>query len=193
MSARYPKVLTRQNAQMFAGGALLALTAGHLWLRSRKERTAELQERLRKVQQHMYWSIPLTQRMDVPFKASSAIGLQSRPRWEAISKVNSWWNSRVAGLGRWAVRPGYLSQQAGKIQTAARQQMAAGWWEARAAVGAGGRWAAGQIADTVRWQAVSTRARDIWAEEKAKWSQAHASAVAAVHPLYAKTSPDSVE
>ncbi|KAJ2772136.1 hypothetical protein IWQ56_001514, partial [Coemansia nantahalensis] len=59
---RYSKVLTAQNAQMFAGGALLAAVAGHLWMQSRIERAAELQQRLSQVQQNMYWSMALAQR-----------------------------------------------------------------------------------------------------------------------------------
>ncbi|KAJ2741000.1 hypothetical protein GGI20_005491, partial [Coemansia sp. BCRC 34301] len=111
MSARYAKVLTWHNVQLFAGGALLSTTIGYVWVLSQLERTEAIQRRLQQVQRHMYWSMAVTQR----YRATEGIGsqhvrLRQRP-WDT-DKVNCWWNDILHDLSLWAVAPGYLSQKA---------------------------------------------------------------------------------
>ncbi|KAJ2710487.1 hypothetical protein H4R19_003723 [Coemansia spiralis] len=185
---RYSKVLTAQNAQMFAGGALLAAAAGYLWIQSRDEHGAELQQRLSQVQQNMYWSMALAQRDGLhPESDTSGQRWRRRRRRQAqtLHDLGTWWNGRVSALGSWAARPGYLTERAHQAQSAAGEGAAVGWRGATAAAGDGGRWAADQIAAAVHWEAATARIAAAWSEERAKWQRAHAHAVAAVHPRYA--------
>ncbi|KAJ2796393.1 hypothetical protein H4R20_005545 [Coemansia guatemalensis] len=185
MSARYSKVLTRQNAQMFVGGALLATTLGHWWLQSRMERTVELQRQLRQIQQHMYWSMSLTQRVDAASEEKPT-ACTRRQRLRATSGLDAWWNSKVSGLGSWAVAPGYLTKQAGRVQGATRQHVSAEWDRTKEVAGDSGSWLVEQIKAAIHWEASVRQICQLWEEEKIKWQQAHTAAVKAVHPDYAK-------
>ncbi|KAJ2135489.1 hypothetical protein IW136_004259 [Coemansia sp. RSA 678] len=186
---RYSKVLTRQNAQMFVGGGLLTLTLGYSWLRTRKERTAELQQRLRAVHEHMYWSMSLTQRTNVPIESELATYFRQKKQQYRIwnsSNGNSWWNNKVSCLSSWAVKPGYLTDRAILLQRAVSSHIAAGWSDAKNASNAGSRWMTGQIKDAVRWNAATKYLDDMWVAERSKWQNAHAYAVKTVHPMYSK-------
>ncbi|KAJ2777181.1 hypothetical protein H4R18_005285 [Coemansia javaensis] len=187
MAARYSKVLTLQNAQMFFGGALLAGTLGYAWQQSRTRGGAELERRLRSVHQNMYWSMPLAQRPAPALGDGAAAGCR-RQRWlqRADDGIGRWWNAKLAGLGSWAARPGYLTEQAARAQGAARQGAVAGWRQAKAAAARGGRWVADRARSAVRWDAAAARLDSLWLEESARWQHAHACAVRAVHPRYAR-------
>ncbi|KAJ1807056.1 hypothetical protein LPJ77_003251 [Coemansia sp. RSA 2523] len=186
---RYSKVLTRQNAQMFVGGGLLTLTLGYSWLRTRRERTAELQRRLRAVHEHMYWSMSLTQRTNVPIESELATYFRQKKQQYRIlnsSNGNSWWNNKISCLSSWAAKPGYLTDCAILLQRAVSSHIAAGWSDAKNASNAGSRWMTGQIKDAVRWNAATKYLDDMWAAERSKWQNAHAYAVKTVHPMYSK-------
>ncbi|KAJ2343439.1 hypothetical protein GGF43_005703, partial [Coemansia sp. RSA 2618] len=157
---------------MFVGGALLTLASGHLWLQSRKERTAELQERLRTVQKHMYWSMSLAQRINVGVESELALYFRRRREqrqqhriWNS-DKTSAWWNNNVSGLGSWAVKPGYLTDQASLLQTVLGRYVAAGWDDAKDIGCVGSSWIIGQIKDAVRWKAATKYLQDAWILEK---------------------------
>ncbi|KAJ1732874.1 hypothetical protein LPJ61_001834 [Coemansia biformis] len=194
MAARYSKVLTPQNAQMFVGGVLLATTAGHLWMQARAEHAAELQRRLLRVQQNMYWSMALVQRDSLPpggdmLACTADQRRRRRRRDQAMREINAWWNGRVSALGSWAVRPGYLTEQARQAKSAAGRNAAIGWREAMAAAGRGSEWMVDQLATAVQWNAVAAYLGSAWCEERAKWQRAHTRAIASVHPRYTQCAP----
>ncbi|KAJ2856111.1 hypothetical protein J3B02_001789, partial [Coemansia erecta] len=138
MSARYAKVLTKHNIQLFVGGLLLTTTAGYVWLTPRLERTAELQSRLDRVQRHMYWSMSLTQR-----RASKAhiIDTQNTSRQR---RAQSWWNEQVSLFNEWANRPGYLVRHCDRARQAASNGIDLGWNETKAAIWNTRGWLASQ-------------------------------------------------
>ncbi|KAJ2448573.1 hypothetical protein EV183_005369 [Coemansia sp. RSA 2336] len=192
MSGRYSKVLTRQNAQMFVGGTLLTTTLGYMWLQARRERAAELQRRLRTVQRHMYWSMSLTQRTDVPFRSEQAAYFtqqqQDRQRrkdrlW-STERINSWWNEKVASLGKWAVEPGYFTTQASRLQSTASLVLADGWSQAKGAVKTSGSQAINRLKEAGWWKETTEYLSNSWADEQEKWRQARFYAINTVHPKY---------
>ncbi|PIA18467.1 hypothetical protein COEREDRAFT_6698 [Coemansia reversa NRRL 1564] len=185
MSARYSKILTRQNVQMFIGGALLATTLGHWWLQSHLERAIELQRRLRQVQRHMYWSMSLTQRVDVSSEEKPTAYFRQQ-RLRATSGLDAWWNSKIFGLSSWIVAPGYLTKQAGRVQGATYQHVSSEWDRVKEAAGDSGSWMVDQIKVAVHWEKSARQIKLLWEEEKLKWQQAHTAAVKAVHPDYSK-------
>ncbi|KAJ2609062.1 hypothetical protein H4S08_004206 [Coemansia sp. RSA 1365] len=185
MSARYSKILTRQNVQMFIGGALFATTLGHWWLQSHLERAVELQQRLRQVQRHMYWSMSLTQRVGASSEEMpTAYACQQRLR--SISGIDAWWNSKISGFSGWAVAPGYLTKQAGRVQGATSHHVSSEWGRAKEAAGDSGSWIVDQIKAAVHWEKSARQIKLLWEDEKLKWQQAHAAAVKAVHPDYSR-------
>ncbi|KAJ2077219.1 hypothetical protein H4R24_005261 [Coemansia sp. RSA 988] len=170
---------------MFVGGALLATTLGHWWLQSRMERAVELQRRLHQIKQHMYWSMSLTQRVNAVSENKPA-ACTRRQRLRAASGLDAWWNSKVSGLSSWAVAPGYLTKQAGRVQGATWQHASVEWDRAKEAASSSGYWMVDQIKAAIHWEESTSLIRLLWEEEKIKWQQAHAAAVNAVHPDYAK-------
>ncbi|KAI9479079.1 hypothetical protein LPJ78_005506 [Coemansia sp. RSA 989] len=192
MAGRYSKVLTRQNAQMFVGGALLTLTLGHMWLQARRERAAELQRRLWTVQRHMYWSMSLTQRTDVPFRSEQAAYYtqqqqdqqRKKNRLWNTDRVNGWWNEKVAGLGKWVIEPGYFTTQASRLQSTASLVLADGWIQAKDTVKTSSSQAVDRLKETAWWKETSEYLHNSWAEEQEKWRQARFYAINTVHPKY---------
>ncbi|KAJ2317885.1 hypothetical protein IWW51_005251 [Coemansia sp. RSA 2702] len=175
---------------MFVGGALLTLTLGNLWLQARKERTAELHQRLRSVQRHMYWSMSPLQRVDVLVEGDLVAYYRRRRRqhrmWNTAS-ANSWWNGKVLGFSSWTAKPGAVARQADLLKIAAGRHVAAGWSETKRAASAGGSWAADRIKDAVWWREATAYLVDHWNEEKIKWQHAHAHAIETVHPAYSRS------
>ncbi|KAJ2847561.1 hypothetical protein IWW36_003796 [Coemansia brasiliensis] len=192
MTGRYSKVLTRQNAQMFVGGTLLTATLGYMWLQTRRERAEELQHRLRTVQRHMYWSMSLTQRADVPFRSEQAAYFKQQEQdrqqkknrpWNTY-KINGWWNERVASLGNWAIEPGYFTAQANRLQNTASLMLADGWYQAKGIVSIGSNQVVNSLKNAAWWKAASEYLCNFWAEEQEKWRQARCYAINTVHPKY---------
>ncbi|KAJ1719801.1 hypothetical protein LPJ53_005495 [Coemansia erecta] len=179
MSARYTKVLTQHNVQLFAGGLLLTTTLGYIWLAPRLRKTGELHHRLENVRQNMYWSMSLTQRDATVAIPEAALQIPTRQM-----QAQSWWNRKVHEFNQWAVRPGYLVQRSCLVQKMARSSADAGWGEVKAATSAAGHWLQLQIKDLVHWNDVVSYTCGLWAAEKLKWQHAHAGAVEAVHPHY---------
>ncbi|KAJ2696782.1 hypothetical protein FB645_006103 [Coemansia sp. IMI 203386] len=179
MSARYVKILTKHNLQLFAGGLLLTTTAGYAWLTPRLERTVELQRRLEVVQRHMYWSMSLTQR-----KASSAAHIVDTRSTSTQRQAQSWWNAQVSLFNKWANRPGYLVHHRDRAQQAAVDGIDLGWNEAKATMSAARGWLASWIVDVTRWEDFACFTRRYWEMEKSKWQHAHEEAIQAVHPHY---------
>ncbi|KAI8318429.1 hypothetical protein GQ54DRAFT_307014 [Martensiomyces pterosporus] len=182
MSSRYSKVLTWHNAQLFAGGFMLTGTVGYIWLKPRMERTQELQDHLHQVQQHMYWSMSLTQRGDLPPKHGQALYNRSRRRW--LEGANSWWNNKVFGFNRWVMEPGYVTQEARRMQRLVGQGAAEEWVKARRLARGGMEWTGDWVKDAVHWNEAMEKVGRMWEGERSKWSLAHANAIEAVHPRY---------
>ncbi|KAJ2038746.1 hypothetical protein H4S04_008281 [Coemansia sp. S16] len=186
MSARYSKVLTWHNAQMFAGGALLSTTIGYVWVLSHTERSEALQRRLQQVQRHMYWSMAVTQRPRVDDTLGSQYSTQNRQRrWDA-DKINRWWNGKVYDLSYWAVAPGYLSQKACLANSLAERWVESEWSATKNAVVRSRRRALDYVRSATKWSEATEWARALWEDEQAKWQRAHAKAIEAVHPRYLK-------
>ncbi|KAJ2778853.1 hypothetical protein GGI15_004052 [Coemansia interrupta] len=179
MSARYAKVLTQHNVQLFAGGLLLTTTLGYIWLAPRLRKTGELHHRLETVRQHMYWSMSLTQRDAPPAIPETALQPPTRQM-----QAQSWWNRKVHEFNHWAVRPGYFVQKSCKVQDIAVRSADAGWCQIKAATVAARHWLQLQIKDLVHWNDFVSYTCALWTAEKLKWQHAHAGAVEAVHPHY---------
>ncbi|KAJ2753501.1 hypothetical protein GGI19_003087 [Coemansia pectinata] len=186
MSARYSKVLTWHNVQMFAGGALLSTTIGYVWVLSHMERSEAVQRRLQQVQRHMYWSMAVTQRSRVDDRLDSQYNTHNRQRrWDA-GKINRWWNGKVCDLSYWAVAPGYLSQKACLAKSLGESWIESEWSATKAAVVRSRRRALDYVRSATKWSEATELAHGLWEDEKAKWQRAHAKAIEAVHPLYRK-------
>ncbi|KAJ2330720.1 hypothetical protein GGI00_003576 [Coemansia sp. RSA 2681] len=183
MSARYAKVLTWHNVQLFAGGALLSTTAGYVWVLSHMERTEAIQRRLQQVQRHMYWSMAVTQRS----RASEELDKhRTQPRqWPwSVREVNCWWNAMLYDLSYWAAAPGYLSRKACLAKSQGSHWVESEWSTAKDSLVRARRRAFDFVKTQVKWSEAIGLAHSLWQGEKAKWQLAHASAIDAVHPLY---------
>ncbi|KAJ2374270.1 hypothetical protein IW150_003195 [Coemansia sp. RSA 2607] len=179
MSARYIKVLTQNNVQLFTGGLLLTTTLGYIWLAPRLRKTDELYHRLTNVRQNMYWSMSLTQR-DTAIATPDTVSQSPTRQMQA----QSWWNRKVHDFNQWAVEPGYLVQKSCLVKQIAARSAGEGWVEIKAATSATGDWLQFQIKDLVHWNDLVHNTHSLWAAEKLKWQHAHAGAIEAVHPHY---------
>ncbi|KAJ2683137.1 hypothetical protein IWW39_005665 [Coemansia spiralis] len=184
MSARYSKVLTWHNAQMFAGGALISTTVGYVCVLSQMERTEAVQRRLKQVQRHMYWSMAITQRPRVDEILDGQCCARSRQRRWDSDRVDHWWNSKISDLSYWAVAPGYLSQKAQLAKSLGDSWIESEWSLAKASVARSRRRTMDFIISATKWNEATGLARGLWEDEKAKWQHAHSKAIEAVHPLY---------
>ncbi|KAJ2486743.1 hypothetical protein IWW37_005507 [Coemansia sp. RSA 2050] len=191
MSARYSKVLTWQNAQMFAGGALISTTVGYVCVLSQMERTEAVQRHLQRVQRHMYWSMATTQRPKADERLGSQLGTRSRQWLWDSDWVSHWWNSRLRDLSYWAVAPGYLSQRAQLAKSLGDSWVESEWSAAKASVVRSRRRTLDFLRSATKWNEAAGLARSLWEGEKIKWQCAHSKAIEAVHPLYQNCGQDT--
>ncbi|KAJ2401326.1 hypothetical protein GGI23_001468 [Coemansia sp. RSA 2559] len=189
MAERYSKVLTWRNVQLFVGGAFLTGTIGYTWLKPRMERTAELQQRLRRVKQHMYWSMSFVQRTKIVSEESlyrrRKQQQEHKQHWEKlVGKANTWWNGRLTDFAAWAVEPGYAKSQTRLALASVKCDLAGVWAIAKRSAATAAVKAMDNAKDGVRWNETMGLLKELWHEEKSKWSLAHMKAIEAVHPLY---------
>ncbi|KAJ1800131.1 hypothetical protein LPJ59_001319 [Coemansia sp. RSA 2399] len=189
MAERYSKVLTWRNMQLFVGGTFLTGTIGYTWLKPRIERTAELQQRLRRVKQHMYWSMSFVQRTKIVSEESLCRQRKQQKEYrqhqeKLVGKANTWWNGQLADFAVWAVEPGHTKRQAGLALTSFKRDLARVWMIAKRSASMATVKAIDNVKDGVRWDETMSHLKELWHEEKSKWSLAHMKAIEAVHPLY---------
>lgn len=187
-SGRYSKVLTLQNVQLFVGGSFLATTIGCIWLKPRMERTAALQEELDRIRWHLYWSMPLTQRSDVHIRNHEmqyyAHLREQRRIGSENNNIDHWWNGKLAWISAWAMKPGCVTNRAIHTRDLVKDGVASGCYEAKRLIALQTRKAGDQIKTAVRWNEALHGIQTMWIDEKTRWQEANAKAIAAVHPHY---------